>query len=187
MFKRIFLVVLDSCGVGSSSDAAYFDDEGANTILHTIEGRNYNLDVLEKLGLTSLVLEEKNDVRSLYMKAKPMNKAKDSLNGHYELMGALTEIPYKTYPDGFPLELISEIKRVSNRDVIGNIAASGTEIIEELGDTVDKVILYRVYFERGKMSRIAHDLGYSKRWVETRCNEAIKKLENSSQFSQYFA
>lgn len=155
MFKRIFLVVLDSCGVGSSSDAAYFDDEGANTILHTIEGRNYNLDVLEKLGLTSLVLEEKNDVRSLYMKAKPMNKAKDSLNGHYELMGALTEIPYKTYPDGFPLELISEIKRVSNRDVIGNIAASGTEIINELGEMHMKTGAIIVYTSADSVLQIA--------------------------------
>ena len=84
---------------------------------------------------------------------------------------------------------IIELEKAINADIDKLVEDKriAREMIEELGDNVDKVILYRVYFERGKMSRIAHDLGYSKRWVETRCNEAIKKLENSSQFSQYFA
>lgn len=133
MFKRVFLVVLDSCGVGESPDAIKYDDVGANTLLHTIDGRNYNLDVLEKMGFTSLVGKECEGIRGIYTKAKPMNLAKDTLNGHYEMMGIVLEKPYMTYPNGFPLELISEIKKVTGRDVIGNIAASGTKIIEDLG------------------------------------------------------
>ena len=84
---------------------------------------------------------------------------------------------------------IIELEKAINADIDKLVEDKriAREMIEELGDNVEKVILYRVYFERGKMSRIAHDLGYSKRWVETKCNEAIKKLENSSQFSQYFA
>ena len=94
-------------------------------------------------------------------------------------------------PDKFTdgVAKIIELEKAINADIDKLVEDKriAREMIEELGDNVDKVILYRVYFERGKMSRIAHDLGYSKRWVETRCNEAIKKLENSSQFSQYFA
>ena len=94
-------------------------------------------------------------------------------------------------PDKFTdgVAKIIELEKAINADIDKLVEDKriAREMIEELGDNVEKVILYRVYFERGKMSRIAHDLGYSKRWVETRCNEAIKKLENSSQFSQYFA
>ena len=111
MFKRIFLVVMDSVGVGEAFDADKFGDIGSNTLLHTIENRNYNLDILEKLGLTSLVGKNVEKTKAIYMKAKPLNLAKDTLNGHYEMMGAICSTPYKTYPDGFPLELISKIQQ----------------------------------------------------------------------------
>lgn len=132
MYERIFLVVMDSVGVGEASDAKKFDDVGSNTLLHTI-GEHYNLDVLERMGLTTLVGKNVSNTVGYYMKAKPINLAKDTLNGHYEMMGAVCEKPYKTYPNGFPLELITKIKEATNRDVIGNIVASGTKIIEDLG------------------------------------------------------
>lgn len=144
MFKRVFLVVLDSVGVGSAPDADKFDDVGSNTLLHTI-GDSYNLDVLERMGLTALVGKDANVTNGLYMKAKPMNNAKDTLNGHYELMGAISKVPYKTYPDGFPLELISKIQQVTGREVIGNTVASGTQIIEDLGEmhmSTGAIIIY---------------------------------------------
>lgn len=132
MFNRVFLVVMDSVGVGQAPDADKFDDVGANTLLHTL-GETYNLDCLEKLGLTNLIGKNEQGVRGIYMRAKPINLAKDTLNGHYEMMGAVQKTPYKTYKDGFPLELISKIQKETGRDVIGNVVASGTEIIEELG------------------------------------------------------
>ncbi len=144
MFKRVFLVVLDSVGVGEAPDADKFDDVGSNTLLHTI-GDSYNLDVLERMGLTALVGKDANITNGLYMKAKPMNNAKDTLNGHYELMGAISKVPYKTYPDGFPLELISKIQQVTGREVIGNTVASGTQIIEDLGEmhmSTGAIIIY---------------------------------------------
>lgn len=144
MFKRVFLVVLDSVGVGEAPDADKFDDVGSNTLLHTI-GDSYNLDVLERMGLTALVGKDANVTNGLYMKAKPMNNAKDTLNGHYELMGAISKVPYKTYPDGFPLELISKIQQVTGREVIGNTVASGTQIIEDLGEmhmSTGAIIIY---------------------------------------------
>ena len=133
MFKRIFLIVMDGVGVGEAPDAEKFGDKGANTLLHAV-GESYNLNVLEKFGLLDLIGKEEHDKRGLYMKARPMNAGKDSLNGHYELMGAITRTPYKTYPDGFPLELISKIQHETGYDVIGNVAANGEEIINELGE-----------------------------------------------------
>lgn len=154
MFKRIFLVVMDSVGVGEAPDAEKYDDVGANTLLHTI-GDAYNLDVLEKLGLTTLVGKEVENTRGIYMRAKPMNLAKDTLNGHYEMMGIVQKIPYKTYPDGFPLELISKIQQATGREVIGNIAASGTQIIEDLGEMHMKTGAIIVYTSADSVLQIA--------------------------------
>lgn len=133
MFNRIFLLVLDGVGVGEAKDSKAYGDTGSNTLLHTI-GKSYNLDVLEKLGLTRLVGKKEEDTRGLYMKASPANKLKDSLNGHYELMGCISNIEYKTYPDGFPIELINEIEESTHRTVIGNIACDGEIIINQLGE-----------------------------------------------------
>lgn len=144
MFKRIFLIVLDGVGIGECDDASEFGDNGASTLEHTL-GDRYNLDVFEKLGLTILMGKEEEGTRGLYMKAKPKNKQKDSLNGHYEIMGAIKRVPYQTYSEGFPLELISEIQRISGRSVIGNISADGEKIIEELGEMQirnDALIVY---------------------------------------------
>lgn len=154
MFKRVFLIVLDSLGIGETDDAHKFGDEGANTLGHILEGRNYNLDILEKLGLTNLIGGNVEKTRGYYMKAKPMNLAKDTLNGHYEMMGVIAD-PYKTYPDGFPLELISEIQKVTGRDVIGNIASSGTEIIKELGEMHIKTGALIVYTSADSVLQIA--------------------------------
>lgn len=154
MFKRIFLVVLDSVGIGATEDADKYGDEGSNTLLHTI-GNSYNLDVLEKLGLTALVGKEESNIRSIYMRAKPQNPAKDTLNGHYEMMGAISKTPYKTYPNGFPLELISKIQQATGREVIGNIVASGTEIIEELGEMHMKTGAIIVYTSADSVLQIA--------------------------------
>ena len=154
MFKRVFLVVMDSVGVGEAPDAEKYGDKGANTLLHTI-GDAYNLDVLEKLGLTTLVGKEEENTRGIYMRAKPINLAKDTLNGHYEIMGAVQKTPYKTYPDGFPLELISKIQQATGREVIGNIAASGTEIIEQLGEMHMKTGAIIVYTSADSVLQIA--------------------------------
>lgn len=134
MFKRIFLIVLDSVGVGEADDANEFGDTGSNTLGHVIEEREYNLDILEKLGMLNLVGKNIDDTRAYYMKAKPNSSGKDTLNGHYEMMGIISDKPFKTFPNGFPLELISEIQRETGRNVIGNTVASGTEIIERLGE-----------------------------------------------------
>ena len=154
MFKRIFLVVLDSLGIGEAPDAEKFGDVGSNTLLHTV-GDAYNLDVLEKLGLLTLVGKKEENTRGIYMRAIPINLAKDTLNGHYEMMGIVEKTPYKTYPDGFPLELISKIQHATGREVIGNIAASGTQIIEDLGEMHMKTGALIVYTSADSVLQIA--------------------------------
>ncbi len=154
MFKRVFLIVLDSLGIGYTEDAYKFGDEKANTLLHTI-GEEYNLDVLERLGLTTLIGKEKEGTRGLYMRAIPLNAAKDSLNGHYEMMGAVSKSPYKTYPDGFPLELISKIQHAIGREVIGNVACDGVRIINDLGEMHLKTGAVIIYTSSDSVLQVA--------------------------------
>lgn len=157
MFKRIFLVVLDGFGVGSAEDAGSFGDTGSNTLKHVTDNVEYNLNIMEKLGFLNLVGKNNQTKYSLYSKLEPKNLEKDSLNGHYEMMGIVLDEPFKTYPNGFPLELISKIKEISGRDVIGNTVASGTEIIKELGEMQRKTGSLIVYTSADSVLQIAAD------------------------------
>ncbi len=135
-FKRIFLIVMDSLGVGEALDANAYGDSNSNTLGHILEKQNLFIPNLKKLGfLDTLTMKENNDVDAYYTIARPTNKGKDSLTGHYEIVGIRNEVPFKTfYENGFPRELIDEIEKRTGRRVIGNKAASGTEIIQELGE-----------------------------------------------------
>ena len=134
-FKRIFLIVLDSLGVGEAIDSKKFGDEGVNTLGHILEYNPVDYPNLEKMGFLNLVnyknIEKTN---AYYTKAHPKANGKDTLTGHLELMGIRTLKPFKTFTDtGFPKELIDELEKRTGRKVIGNCNASGTEIIERLG------------------------------------------------------
>ena len=147
MFSRVFLVVLDGLGIGATDDAAFYDDKGSNTLLHTI-GDNYNLDVLELLGLTKLVGKEVKNTRGIYTRISPQGNYKDSLNSHYEIMGAVNKHKNKTYPDGLPLELVSKIQHSIGIDVIGNENSESSSIINKLGQMHMKTgcpIIYTSY------------------------------------------
>lgn len=155
MYDRIFLIVLDSLGVGATADAVKYGDEGVNTLGHIIEKGNYNLNVLEKLGFLNLVGVNKERTIGYRTIMKPKNLAKDTLNGHYEMMGLIEEKPFQTYPDGFPLELISEVQHAVGREVIGNVVASGTEIIEELGEMHMKTGAIIIYTSADSVLQVA--------------------------------
>ena len=133
MFKRIILIVLDSVGIGEASDAIKFDDVGSNTFGHTIEGEE-TLSNLKEIGFYNILNNTDDETISYYTKAKEQSNGKDTLTGHLEIMGIVTHEPFKTFLNGFPNELIDEIEKISNRKVIGNCVASGTEIIKELGE-----------------------------------------------------
>lgn len=139
-FKRVFLIVLDSLGIGNARDAAKFGDEGTDTFLHITEKMpSFSIPNLEKLGMGNLKhLKGVSPVEKPLAKYYALNEAsngKDTMTGHWEMMGIKTEKPFITFTDtGFPPELIRELEEKTGRKVIGNKAASGTEIIEELGE-----------------------------------------------------
>ena len=138
-FKRVFLIVIDSVGVGELEDAGKFGDLGANTIgnLAKATGGVY-LPTLESFGYGNLTkIEGVNPVehpRANVTKMAELSNGKDTLTGHWEIMGIRTIKPFKTFTEtGFPEELIKQIETITGRKVVGNKSASGTEIIKELG------------------------------------------------------
>lgn len=134
-FKRIFLIVLDSLGVGEAIDAKKFNDEGANTLGNILKYNPIDYPNLEKMGFLNLVnYKNIRQTDAYYTKAHPKANGKDTLTGHLELMGIRTLVPLKTFTEnGFPKELIEELEKRTGRKIIGNCNASGTEIIERLG------------------------------------------------------
>jgi len=134
-FKRIFLLVLDSLGVGETVDAANFGDSGANTLGHVLENNDLFVPNLKKIGfLDTLNLNENLNVDAYYTIAKPVNAGKDTLNGHYEIVGLKNNIPFKTFNQGFTYDILSSIEEVTGRSVIGNKCCNDDSIIQELGE-----------------------------------------------------
>ena len=137
-FKRIFLIVLDSLGVGALPDAKVFGDEGANTLDSILKAKDsVKIPNLIKLGLTNLATIKayhNHKPHGLVMKMAELSTGKDTMTGHWELMGIKTTKHFVTFTEhGFPPELIRELAKRTQHHIIGNKAASGTEIIEELG------------------------------------------------------
>ena len=134
-FKRIFLMVLDSLGVGETIDAANYGDAGANTLGHIKENYDLFIPNLKKIGfLDTLNMNENKQVDAYYTIARPTNAGKDSLNGHYEMMGIENRIPFKTFNQGFPFDILNGIEQVTGRRVIGNKCCNDDAIIQELGE-----------------------------------------------------
>lgn len=140
MFKRVIWIILDSVGIGQAPDAKAFGDEGADTLGNIIKQRGH-LEVpnLERLGLFSIegTTLPKSDVVPIgaYGKAKELSMGKDTTTGHWEMVGIHTKQAFPTYPNGFPKDIMEEfVKRSGCRGYLGNIVASGTQIINELGN-----------------------------------------------------
>lgn len=134
-FKRVFLMVLDSLGVGETVDAINYGDSGANTLGHIKEKYDLFIPNLKKIGfLDTLNMSENKEVDAYYTIAKPINAGKDSLNGHYEMMGIKNDIPFKTFNEGFTFDILNGIEEVTGRRVIGNKCCQDDSIIQELGE-----------------------------------------------------
>lgn len=156
MFKRIFLIVMDSVGIGEAKDADKFDDLNTNTVKHIIENTNVELPNFKKLGLLNLINHTNENTIGYYTRGNEVSNGKDTLTGHLEMMGVITEKPFKTFlTTGFPKELIDELEEKTGRKVIGNIAASGTEIIEDLGEEHMKTGSIIVYTSADSVLQIA--------------------------------
>ena len=139
-YQRIFVVVLDSLGIGAMPDSPEFGDEGVDTFGHILEKMGtLHIPNLEKLGMLNLhpAGQMKGIDRPVgrYMRLTEASKGKDTMTGHWEMMGIRTEKPFQTFTEtGFPPELIAELEKQCKKRVIGNKSASGTQIIEELGE-----------------------------------------------------
>jgi len=137
-YKRVFLIVMDSVGIGEAPDAEQFGDLGSNTLGHIAERMNgLNMPNMAKLGLSNISeikgVEKATKPLAFYTKMQEASVGKDTMTGHWEIMGLNIDTPFQVFPDGFPDELISEIESRTGRKVIGNKPASGTEILDELG------------------------------------------------------
>ena len=139
-YKRIFLIVLDSFGAGAMEDARDYGDEGADTMGHIAAAvPDLTLPNLQRLGLANLRelsgIAPVPDPLAYFTTLKERSVGKDTMTGHWEMMGLKTEKPFVTFTEtGFPPELIRELEERTGHKVIGNKSASGTEIIEELGE-----------------------------------------------------
>lgn len=160
-YKRIFVIVMDSAGIGAMKDADKFGDAGTNTWVHTSE-RCGGLDIptLNALGIGDLgKVVGSSIVSHPHAYSLILNEAsngKDTMTGHWEMMGILTTKPFKTFTDtGFPKKLIDELEEKTGRKIIGNIAASGTEIIKQLGEEQMKTGALIVYTSADSVLQIA--------------------------------
>ncbi len=151
MIKRVTLIVLDSLGIGQLPDAEKYGDKGADTLGHIISGYpRLAVPNLQKLGFGNIrgAADGKYAVEGpagAFGKLKELSSGKDTITGHWEIAGLRTDVPFKTYPDGFPQEFIDKFQEAIGREVIGNCTASGTVIIEELGpehEAAGKPIVY---------------------------------------------
>lgn len=136
MYKRIIILVMDSVGIGHAPDAAKFNDEGSNTLGH-IEATAglIHCPTLRSLGLANIadIKTDETPVMGAYGKMEEVSTGKDTTSGHWEMMGHPVTVPFPTFYDGFPKELMDTFTKETGYGYLGNEVASGTEIIERLG------------------------------------------------------
>ncbi|MCY8936783.1 phosphopentomutase [Peribacillus frigoritolerans] len=159
-FKRIFVIVMDSVGIGEAPDADLFGDKGADTLGHIAEKMNgLNMPTLAKLGLGNIReikgIEKAQQPLAYYTKMKEASTGKDTMTGHWEIMGLNISTPFRVFPDGFPELLVNELEAKMGRGIIGNVPASGTEIIERLGEEHMKTGALIVYTSADSVLQIA--------------------------------
>lgn len=159
--KRVILIVLDSVGIGELPDAEFFNDKGSHTLDNTFNAcKGLNLPNLKKLGLGNIEgvnsLGKEKCVKGSFGKAMEKSMGKDTITGHWEIAGVITKTPLKTYPNGFPEDIIEEFKEKAKVEgVLGNKVASGTEIIKELGKEHIKTKYPIVYTSADSVFQIA--------------------------------
>ena len=169
MFKRVFLIVFDSLGIGNGKDAEKFNDAGSNTLKNVLDSGNASeLTTLKEIGFLNLCSDKKyhyKDYKGIICKLNEASAGKDTLTGHYEMMGLLVTKPSVTFTEtGFPKELVETLEAKWGRKIIGNKSASGTEIIKELGERQLKTGEAIVYTSADSVLQIA-------------ANEAVIPLE----------
>lgn len=159
-FKRIVFIVLDSVGIGELPDAAQFGDGGAHTLGHILARvPNTKLANMQKLGLGNIAelphVPPVDQPEGYYGKMNEVSVGKDTMTGHWELMGLKINTPFNTYPEGFPAELIQQFEKQTGRKVLCNQPASGTEVLEAYGAEQMKTGAWIVYTSADSVFQIA--------------------------------
>ena len=137
MFKRVHLIVMDSVGIGEAPDAAQFNDVGSDTLGHIAETVGLKIPHLEQLGLGAIRplagVEAIADHQGYATKLEEVSVGKDTMTGHWEIMGLNIQKPFRVFPEGFPPELLQQIEAFSGRKVVCNLPYSGTEVLDDYG------------------------------------------------------
>jgi phosphopentomutase len=159
-FNKITVVVLDSVGIGELPDAPKYGDTGAHTLGHILEKvPNVKLPHMQQLGLGNIAplaqITPADQPSGYYGKMAEISVGKDTMTGHWELMGLKVSTPFQTYPNGFPRDLIARFESETGRKVIGNKPASGTEILDELGAKHMETGAFIVYTSADSVFQIA--------------------------------
>ena len=167
--KRAIIIVMDSLGVGEAPDADKYGDTGSDTLLHVSEGTPcFNMPNLAKLGFGNIVSDREpgivaggkyalplSDLTGSFCRMRELSAGKDTITGHWEIAGIETPDPFKTYPDGFPEDFIKKFEEAIGRECIGNYPASGTVIIEDLGEEHERTGKPIVYTSADSVFQIA--------------------------------
>ncbi|TFE29935.1 phosphopentomutase [Cohnella luojiensis] len=159
-YRKITVIVLDSVGIGELPDAEQYGDKGAHTLGHIVEKvEGFALPNLRKLGLGNIAplgdWKPEPSVQGYHGKMAEVSVGKDTMTGHWELTGLRIDTPFRTFPDGFPKELLTEFENLTGRSVIGNKPASGTEILDELGEEQMKTGSWIVYTSADSVFQLA--------------------------------
>ncbi|MDT9719298.1 phosphopentomutase [Paenibacillus sp. ClWae2A] len=187
-YKRVCLIVLDSVGIGELPDAKHFGDQGAHTLGHIAERMpSFLLGTMKKMGLGNIThlpgIEPVENPVACFGKMAEVSVGKDTMTGHWELMGLKITSPFNVYPDGFPSELIHLFEERTGRKVIGNKAASGTNILDELGEEQIKTGAWIVYTSADSVFQIAaHEETIPLQELYDAC-EIARELTLQSEFS----
>lgn len=159
MAKRVFLIVLDSFGVGELPDCEDFGDKGANTLLSCFNTGKLTVPNMAKIGLFNIdgvnFGEKESAQNGAVMRISELSKGKDTTTGHWEIAGIVSEKPFPTFPDGFPPEIISEFEKRTGRKTLCNKPYSGTKVIADYGDEHIKTGALIVYTSADSVFQIA--------------------------------
>jgi phosphopentomutase len=182
-FKRIFLIVADSAGIGEEPDAAKFGDCGTNTWVHAAASvGGIKVPVMESFGVGELadipgVKAIHEHPHAFAMRCREASNGKDTMTGHWEMMGILTTKPFQTFTDtGFPASLIKELEEKTGHKIIGNYASSGTEILKVLGEEQMKENSLIVYTSADSVLQIAAHEGVTGKEELYRCCEIAREI-----------
>ena len=191
MINRVILIVLDSAGVGELPDAALYNDKGTNTLGHILDfaGNDFCLPNLNSLGLCNILEKHSKQLPvAAYGKMATKSPAKDTTAGHWEMSGIVLDKPFPTYPNGFPADLIKNYEKLIKTKVIGNKAASGTEIIAELGEEHIKTGFPIVYTSADSVFQVAaHEESFGLERLYEICAVARKMLTGENAVGRVIA